>query len=112
VKYAFRFRAAYRLGKQLKNLATELVDGVRERRGARKALDEAKTVAKDCNSFAPGAPVLLAARDTAITSSLTAAGKPYYSGMFGPGDTAAGVQYRHANNGNRFDGLPVAPGWR
>jgi RHS repeat-associated protein len=27
----------------------------------------------------------------------------YYSGMFGPGSTEAGVKYRHANNHNRFN---------
>ena len=59
-KYAFRFKAAYRLGKQLKNLAGELIDGVREWKGARKALDEAKAARKSCNSFAPGTGVLLA----------------------------------------------------
>jgi pretoxin HINT domain-containing protein len=59
-KYAWRFKAAYRLGKQVKNLVTELVDGVREWKGASKALDAAKTAEKDCNSFAPGTPVLLA----------------------------------------------------
>jgi hypothetical protein len=30
-------------------------------------------------------------------------GRVYYSGIFGPGDTAAKVQYRHSNNRNRFD---------
>jgi hypothetical protein len=68
-KYAWRFKAAYRLGKQLKNLVTELVDGVREWRGASKALAEtkefeaAKGVGESCelaNSFAPGTAVLLA----------------------------------------------------
>jgi hypothetical protein len=44
-------------------------------------------------------------------------GNVYYSGMFGPGDTPAGVQYRHANNSNRFnpangDTMRVVPGSR
>jgi RHS repeat-associated protein len=44
-------------------------------------------------------------------------GKPYYSGMYGPGDTPAGVQYRHGNNHNRFDPsqgdtMEVLPGTR
>jgi hypothetical protein len=30
-------------------------------------------------------------------------GRVYYSGMFGPNDTAAGVARRHAANRNRFD---------
>ena len=30
-------------------------------------------------------------------------GKVYYSGMFGPGSTAADVQYRHGGTFNRFD---------
>lgn len=33
-KYAWRFRAAYRLGKQLWKLADDLIDGVREWRAA------------------------------------------------------------------------------
>jgi RHS repeat-associated protein len=59
-KYAWRFRAAYRLGKQLWKLADDLIDGVREWRAADKALTEARTAAKECNSFAPGTGVLLA----------------------------------------------------
>ncbi|MCU7724010.1 polymorphic toxin-type HINT domain-containing protein [Actinoplanes sp. KI2] len=48
---------------------------------------------------------------------MDANGSVYYSGMFGPGDTATGVQYRHANNGNRFnpangDTMRVMPGTR
>jgi hypothetical protein len=44
-------------------------------------------------------------------------GNVYYSGMFGPGETPAGVQYRHANNNNRFnpangDTMRVVPGTR
>ncbi|MGW0819693.1 hypothetical protein [Streptomyces sp. NPDC002845] len=44
-------------------------------------------------------------------------GSVYYSGMFGPGDTPAGVQYRHGNNRNRFDPangdtMRVVPGTR
>ena len=46
-----------------------------------------------------------------------ALGRIYYSGMFGPGDTAAGVQYRHAHNRNRFntangDTFELQPGTR
>jgi RHS repeat-associated protein len=65
-KYAWRFRAAYRLGKRLWKLADDLIDGVREWRGADKALEEvkaaeeAKSAAKSCNSFAPDVPALLA----------------------------------------------------
>ncbi|WP_329317449.1 polymorphic toxin-type HINT domain-containing protein [Streptomyces sp. NBC_01262] len=44
-------------------------------------------------------------------------GNVYYSGTFGPGETPAGVQYRHANNNNRFnpadgDTMRVVPGSR
>ena len=44
-------------------------------------------------------------------------GRLYYSGRFGPGDTAAHVAYRHSNNHNRFnaangDTIEVVPGTR
>jgi len=44
-------------------------------------------------------------------------GKPYYSGMFGPRDTEAGVQRRHGRNHNRFnpangDTFDLQPGTR
>jgi hypothetical protein len=52
-KYAFRFKAAYRLGKRLWKLADELVDGVKEWRGARKLL-------KECHSFDPETEVVMA----------------------------------------------------
>lgn len=44
-------------------------------------------------------------------------GKIYYSGMFGPNETAARVQYRHANNNDRFspengDYFELQPGTR
>ncbi|MET8759533.1 RHS repeat-associated core domain-containing protein [Lentzea sp. NPDC004782] len=44
-------------------------------------------------------------------------GKVYYSGMFGPGSTAASTQARHADNHNRFnpangDTMEVVPGTR
>ncbi|GAA2723382.1 hypothetical protein [Actinocorallia aurantiaca] len=44
-------------------------------------------------------------------------GKVYYTGMFGPNDTPAGVQNRHGNNHNRFDPsngdtMRVTPGTR
>jgi hypothetical protein len=65
-KYAFRFKTAYRIGKQLKGLFSELVDGVKElkaAKSARKALEDRK-VAEGCealsNSFVPGTAVLLA----------------------------------------------------
>ncbi|WP_392748977.1 polymorphic toxin-type HINT domain-containing protein [Streptomyces sp. LN590] len=46
-----------------------------------------------------------------------ASGRTYYSGMFGPNDTAAGVMRRHSNNNNRFnpangDSIRVVPGTR
>ncbi|MFM9607719.1 polymorphic toxin-type HINT domain-containing protein [Streptomyces niveiscabiei] len=46
-----------------------------------------------------------------------ASGRTYYSGMFGPNETAAGVIRRHSNNNNRFnpangDSIRVAPGTR
>jgi hypothetical protein len=44
-------------------------------------------------------------------------GTVYYSGMFGPGSTAASTQARHMANGNRFnpangDTMNVVPGTR
>jgi hypothetical protein len=44
-------------------------------------------------------------------------GKTYYSGLFGPNQTQADVEYRHANNNNRYnpangDTMEVMPGTR